>query len=138
MLFDNLFFFIKNWTSFQDSIDASVVQINEKNDFRVTSNVSSTTFGVHDLDERIVQYIIEQRTQRMKRIFRREERERLVEDSIEITNAYKELMGNIKEDIACKNAVSLFNNFQVEFYLTLENPRSRIWEKILIFFIFIF
>jgi molecular chaperone DnaK (HSP70) len=85
------------------SIDATVVQISQKTNLHVISNVSSTSFGSHDFDERIVQYILAQRTQRIKRLPKSVPKPRF--DEFEVARAYRDLMANIKTEISIENAV---------------------------------
>ena len=95
-------------------MDANVIDIKDNSDFRVISNVSSTTFGLHDLDERIVDYILKEKASRRKR-FGKSVREYDTDESsdesddddedIETVNAYSELISHIKEDVAANGAV---------------------------------
>lgn len=67
------------------------------------SNVNSTTFGLHDLDQRILNYILDQRTKRLERFSKERANS---EDQTEITSAYRELVNSIKEDVTIQNAVT--------------------------------
>ena len=77
-----------------ESIDASVIEICDKTDFKIIANVSSTSLGLQDLDMRILDYILNQRNQWLKR-------HRIpidTDESAEVANAYRDLIATIKSD----------------------------------------
>ena len=84
-----------------------MIKVNNKTDFQITSNVSSTSFGVHDIDARILEYILNQREQRLKRHRKPVE----CENQSEIDHAYKELIKSIKEDVSSQNSVKKNKHF---------------------------
>ncbi|RNA16324.1 heat shock [Brachionus plicatilis] len=86
-----------------NSMDASVIKIHEGKDFQVVSNVGDTNFGVHDIDQRIVEYIIKERTAHHLSIGK----EDLNATSVETVNAYNHLIKSIKESVVESDAVSV-------------------------------
>ncbi len=85
----------------KDSIDASVVEVFDKSDFKIIGNVSSTNFGLQDLDARILEYILNQRHQWLKR-------HRIpadTEEATELANAYRDLIPTIKSDCTSQAGV---------------------------------
>lgn len=102
------------------SIDASVVQIMQKKNYHVISNVSSTSFGSQDLDERIVQYILAQRSQRINRLHKSASH-KPKENEIEIARAFRDLMSHVKTNISVENAVHVALNIVGEAEDSKEN-----------------
>ena len=88
-------------------MDASVIRIKDSKDFHVVSNVGDTSFGLHDLDERIVEYIINEKSKRKKRFKRNSEIESESDHDLETVNAYANLIRNIKLDVEEVGAVTV-------------------------------
>lgn len=84
-------------------MDASVIRIKDSKDFQVMSNVGDTSFGLHDIDERIVEHIINNKSAREKKTGKK------LSDahSVETVNAYASLVKNIKENIVENGGVSV-------------------------------
>ncbi len=82
-----------------------MIRIKDSKDFHVVSNVGDTSFGLHDLDERIVEYIIEEKAKRKKR-FRGPPGSDSDHD-LETVNAYANLVRNIKLNVEEVGAVSV-------------------------------
>lgn len=85
------------------SMDASIIRIHEGKDFQVVSNVGDSSFGIHDIDQRIVGYIIKERADRHIRM---NKEEKLV-TNLETVNAYNHLIKSIKETVVENDAVSV-------------------------------
>jgi len=86
-------------------MDASVIRIKDSKDFNVISNVGDTSFGLHDIDERIVEHIINEKSVAEKKV-----NKTLRSDSphdVETVNAYSSLVKHIKQTIAEEGAVSV-------------------------------
>jgi len=95
----------------QGSMDASVIRIKDSKDFHVISNVGDTSFGLHDLDERIVEYIINEKSKRKKR-YRKAgvnlyNLDNESDHDLETVNAYANLIRNIKINVEEVGAVSV-------------------------------
>ena len=88
-------------------MDASVIRIKDSKDFHVISNVGDTSFGLHDLDERIVEYIINEKSKRRKRFSRTNNLESESDHDLETVNAYANLIKNIKLNIEEVGAVNV-------------------------------
>lgn len=86
----------------------------------MVSNVSSTSFGSQDFDERIVQYILAQRSQRINRLHKSASH-RPKENLIEIARAYRDLMAHVKTNISVENAVHVALNIAGEAEESKEN-----------------
>lgn len=84
------------------------------------SNVSSTSFGSQDFDERIVQYILAQRSQRISRLHK-SAGQRPKENEIEVARAYRDLMAHVKTNISVENAVHVALNIAGEAEESKEN-----------------
>ena len=84
-------------------MDASVIKIKESKDFQVVANVGDTSYGLHDIDQRIVEYIIKEKTAQHIRKGDRISRP----NDVETVNAYTDLIKNIKENIVENGAVSV-------------------------------
>lgn len=91
----------------EGSMDASVIRIKDSKDFHVISNVGDTSFGLHDLDERIVEYIINEKSKRKKRFKRNSEMESWSDHDLETVNAYANLIKNIKYNVEDVGAVAV-------------------------------
>lgn len=86
-----------------NSMDASVIKIHEGKDFQVVSNVGDASFGVHDIDQRIVGHIVKERMAHHVKIGK----EDLSSTSVETVNAYNHLIKSIKESVVQSEAVSV-------------------------------
>jgi molecular chaperone DnaK (HSP70) len=86
------------------SLDASVIRIKDSKDFQVISNVGDSSFGVHDIDERIVEHIInEKASRRSKNASSRSDSPH----NVETVNAYSSLVKSIKQHVAENGVVSV-------------------------------
>ncbi len=92
-------------------MDASVIRIKDSKDFHVISNVGDTSFGLHDLDERIVEYIINEKSKRKKRYRKAgvnlNNLDNESDHDLETVNAYANLIRNIKINVEEVGAVSV-------------------------------
>ena len=86
-------------------MDASVIKIKDSKDFHVVSNVGDTNFGMHDLDERIVEYIINEKSKRRKRFKKNIDTDS--DHDLETVNAYTNLVKNIKLNVEQTGAVTV-------------------------------
>lgn len=87
------------------SMDASVIRIKDSKDFNVVSNVGDTSFGLHDIDERIVEYIITEKAEIEKKSGKK-----LKDTSahdVETVNAYASLVKHIKQHVSEHGVVSV-------------------------------
>jgi molecular chaperone DnaK (HSP70) len=90
----------------EGSMDASVIRVKDSKDFHVVSNVGDTNFGMHDLDERIVEYIINEKSKRRKR-FKKTAMQSESDHDLETVNAYANLVKYIKQHVEQNGAVSV-------------------------------
>jgi molecular chaperone DnaK (HSP70) len=84
-------------------MDASVIKIVDSKDFQVLSNVGDTSFGLHDIDERIVEYIIKNKYEREKKTGRRFSDPH----NVETVNAYASIIRGIKENVVENGSVNV-------------------------------
>lgn len=93
----------------ESSMDASVIRIKDSKDFHAISNVGDTSFGIHDVDERILAYIINEKSIRKRQS--KKKRISLLESGsaydLETVNAYANLIKNIKQNIIENGAVTV-------------------------------
>lgn len=80
-----------------------MIKIKDSKDFQVISNVGDTSFGVHDIDERIVEYIIKEKANRDSKIGQKSNEPH----NVETVNAYSSLVKNIKEHVVENGVVSV-------------------------------
>lgn len=93
------------------SLDASVIKIKDSKDFQVISNVGDGSFGLHDVDERIVEHIIKEKA-RLKNSTKsgKSKKKSSRRDStfnVETVNAYSGLVKGIKQQLAENGVVSV-------------------------------
>ena len=86
-------------------MDASVIRIKDSKDFNVISNVGDTSFGLHDIDERIVEYIINEKSIAEKKVNKHTRNES--PHDVETVNAYCSLVKHIKQNIIDEGAVTV-------------------------------
>lgn len=98
---DTLFKVVFDMT--ESSMDASIIKIHEGKDFQVVSNVGDSSFGFHDIDQRIVGYIIKERAAQHIPMNKEEQ----IITNVETVNAYNHLLKSIKEIVVEKDAVSV-------------------------------
>ncbi len=106
------------------SMDASVIQVKDAKDFQVISNVGDASFGVDDVDQRIVEYIVREKEARDKDIDKNE-----ISLTAEIFHSYSHLIKNIKSNITFNDAavVDLVNMSEKD-----SNHNSKMSDEIVL------
>ena len=93
----------------EGSMDASVIRCKDSKDFHAISNVGDTSFGIHDVDERILAHIINEKSRRSR--VKRKNISLLDSGGsaydLETVNAYANLIKNIKQNICENGAVTV-------------------------------
>jgi molecular chaperone DnaK (HSP70) len=97
-------------------MDASLIRIKQGNEFQVISNVGDASFGLRDIDDRILEYLLDERDKRT--LDEAYGRECLPDD-------YVELVKLIKKRLAAKGAALIDLNRMTEASTAINADKSK-------------